>query len=188
MTGVQTCALPISKTGVGVEESGTGREVSRTQKDDFTENAVMPQVENIIDALNLDYRRSYTDEYKKTKYNIALDNPLETDRDAERADVEIRREQFALMQEALNAGYSYEVASKYARGVLNITDLGMPKEETPEEPETAEETPEETPEEPEEESEDGESEKTENKINKQEEKLDMTPEQIQDYSDRKSVV
>lgn len=126
----------LSKTGVGVEESGTGREVSRTQKDDFTENAVMPQVENIIDALNLDYRRYYADEYKKTKYNIALDNPLETDRDAERADVEIRREQFALMQEALNAGYSYEVASKYARGVLNITDLGVPEEKT--EPETPE--------------------------------------------------
>lgn len=126
----------LSKTGVGVEESGTGREVSRTQKDDFTENAVMPQVENIIDALNLDYRRYYADEYKNTKYNIALDNPLETDRDAERADVEIRREQFALMQEALNAGYSYEVASKYARGVLNITDLGMPEEKT--EPETPE--------------------------------------------------
>lgn len=145
----------LSKTGVGVEESGTGREVSRTQKDDFTENAVMPQVENIIDALNLDYRKCYTDEYKKTEYNIALDNPLETDRDAERADVEIRREQFALMQEALNAGYSYEVASKYARGVLNITDLGMPKEETPEEPETTEETPEEpeeTPDEPKEQS------------------------------------
>ena len=140
----------LSKTGVGVEESGTGREVSRTQKDDFTENAVMPQVENIIDALNLDYRKCYADEYKKTKYNIALDNPLETDRDAERADVEIRREQFALMQEALNAGYSYEVASKYARGVLNITDLGMPKEETPEEPETTEETPEEPGETPEE--------------------------------------
>ena len=140
----------LSKTGVGVEESGTGREVSRTQKDDFTENAVMPQVENIIDALNLDYRKSYVDEYKKTKYNIALDNPLETDRDAERADVEIRREQFALMQEALSAGYSYEVASKYARGVLNITDLGVPKEEAPEEPETPEETPEEPEETPEE--------------------------------------
>jgi hypothetical protein len=142
----------LSKTGVGVEESGTGREVSRTQKDDFTENAVMPQVENIIDALNLDYRRYYADEYKKTKYNIALDNPLETDRDAERADVEIRREQFALMQEALNAGYSYEVASKYARGVLNITDLGVPGEKAPEEPEDSEETPEETPDEPKEQS------------------------------------
>ena len=52
--------------------------------------------------------------------------------------------------------------------------------EAPEESEDSEETPEETPEEPEEESEDGESEKTENKINKQEEKLDMTPEQVQE--------
>ena len=47
--------------------------------------------------------------------------------------------------------------------------------ETPEEHKKEPEAPEES-----EESEDGESEKTENKINKQEEKLDMTPEQIQE--------
>ena len=124
----------LSKTGVGVEESGTGREVSRTQKDDFTENAVMPQVENIIDALNLDYRKYYESDYKRNQYVITLDNPLETDRDAERADVEIRQEQFALMQQALSAGYSYEVASKFAKGILSITDLGDIKKEAEEEP------------------------------------------------------
>lgn len=52
-------------------------------------------------------------------------------------------------------------------------------EDEPETPEEHKEEPE-APEEPEEESEDGESEKTENKINKQEEKLDMTPEQVQE--------
>lgn len=116
----------LSKTGVGVEESGTGREVSRTQKDDFTENAVMPQIENIIDALNLDYKKFYPDQYKRNQYIIALDNPLETNRDAEQADVDIRDSQFALMQSLIAKGYDSDVAAKYAKGKIDITDLGEP--------------------------------------------------------------
>lgn len=115
-----------SKSGMGVEEAGAGREVSRTQKDDFTENAVMPQVENIIDALNLDYRRFYDKDYKKNKYVITLDNPLETDRDAEQADVEIRDSQFTLMQSLVAKGYDVDIAAKYAKGMISITDLGEP--------------------------------------------------------------
>jgi hypothetical protein len=119
----------LSKTGVGVEESGTGREVSRTQKDDFTENAIMPQIENIIDQLNLDYRRYYEPQYKSNGYTITLDNPLETNRDAEQADVDIRDSQFALMQSLISKGYSIEIASKYAKGKIDITALGEPTEE-----------------------------------------------------------
>lgn len=150
----------LSKTGVGVEESGTGREVSRTQKDDFTENAVMPQIENIIDSLNLDYRRYYEVDYKKNKYVISLDNPLETDRDAEQADVEIRDSQFALVQALVAKGYTYEIASKFAKGLIDITDLGEPTEVIePEEPEVPEEKePEETEEETKEEKEEPKNE------------------------------
>ena len=119
----------LSKTGVGVEESGTGREVSRTQKDDFTENAIMPQIENIIDSLNLDYRRYYESQYKSNGYTIVLHNPLETNRDAEQADVDIRDSQFALMQSLIAKGYSIEIASKYAKGDVDITALGEPTEE-----------------------------------------------------------
>lgn len=119
----------LSKTGVGVEESGTGREVSRTQKDDFTENAIMPQIENIIDSLNLDYRKYYPTTYETNNYSISLDNPLETDRDAEQVDVEIRDSQFLLMQSLIAKGYSLEIASKFAKGLIDITDLGEPTEE-----------------------------------------------------------
>lgn len=119
----------LSKTGIGIEESGTGREVSRTQKDDFTENAVMPQIETIIDALNLDYRRHYSDQYGKNEYNIALDNPLETDREAEKADVEIRDAQFALLKALVADGYEYGIAAKYAKGLIDITDVGEPVKE-----------------------------------------------------------
>lgn len=116
----------LSKTGVGVEESGTGREVSRTQKDDFTENAIMPQIENIIDALNLDYRRFYPDLYSKNQYVICLDNPLETSHDAELVDVDIRDAQFSLYQTLVNKGYEYDLAAKYSKGLIDITDLGEP--------------------------------------------------------------
>lgn len=122
-----------SKTGMGIEESGTGREVSRTQKDDFTENAVMPQVENIIDALNLDYKKYYSTQYKRNKYIIALDNPLETNKDAEQADVDIRDSQFELYQSLRTKGYSHDVASKYAKGLIEVTDLGEPTEKEEEE-------------------------------------------------------
>lgn len=146
----------LSKTGVGVEESGTGREVSRTQKDDFTENAVMPQIENIIDALNLDYRQYYPDQYAKNKYVIALDNPLETNRDAEQADVDIRDSQFALMQSLIAKGYEVDIAAKYAKGKIDITDLGEPTVEIeppvlptdPSEPADPVEPPKKDPEEP----------------------------------------
>lgn len=153
----------LSKTGLGIEESGTGREVSRTQKDDFTENAIMPQIENIIDALNLDYRLYYPDQYKKNKYVITLDNPLETNKDAEQAAVDIRDSQFALMQSLIAKGYAADVAAKYAKGLIEITDLGEPTEKTepiidpatePANPVEPEEEPEE-PEEPEENSYEG---------------------------------
>lgn len=127
----------LSKTGVGVEESGTGREVSRTQKDDFTENAIMPQIENIIDALNLDYRKYYFNQWKSNNYSITLDNPLETNRDAEQADVNIRESQFNLAQSLVAKGYPYELAAKYAKGLISITDLG----EAPVEEEDVDDTP-----------------------------------------------
>lgn len=119
----------LSTSGMGLEQAGTGREVSRTQKDDFTENAIMPQVENIIDALNLDYRRFYADQYKLNKYVITLDNPLETNRDAEQADVDIRQSQFDLQQSLVDKGYDKEIAAKYAKGLISITDLGEPTNE-----------------------------------------------------------
>lgn len=123
-----------SKSGMGVEEAGAGREVSKTQKDDFTENAVMPQVENIIDALNLDYRRYYASQWKRNGFVITLDNPLETDRDAESKDVEIRSSEFELLKSLLSAGYEYDIASKYAKGLISVTDLGAPPEKPAPEP------------------------------------------------------
>lgn len=115
----------VSKTSMGIEESGTGREVSKTQKDDFTENAVMPQIEDIIDALNLDYRRWYP-EWDKNEYEILLDNPLESDREAELKDIEIRERELEVRENLLKLGYEYEIAAKYAHGDISLDELGEP--------------------------------------------------------------
>lgn len=114
-----------SKTTMGIEESGTGREVSKTQKDDFTENAIMPQIEDIIDALNLDYRKYYP-EWDSDKYEILLDNPLESDRDAEKKDIEIRESEFDMTQKLVSMGYEYDVAARFAKGDIGIEELGEP--------------------------------------------------------------
>lgn len=115
----------VSKTSMGIETSGTGREVSKTQKDDFTENAVMPQIEDIIDALNLDYRKFYP-EWEKEKYEILLDNPLESDRDAELKDIDIRTKEFEMADKLKSIGYEHDTAAKYAHGDIGIIELGDP--------------------------------------------------------------
>ena len=115
-----------SKTSMGIEESGTGREVSKTQKDDFTEGAIMPQIENIIDALNLDYRKWYTSEWNKNKYEIILDNPLESDHDAELKDIDVQQRRLEMSQQLVQAGYDERLAYQYSMGLIDVTGLGQP--------------------------------------------------------------
>lgn len=114
-----------SKTTLGIEESGTTRDTSQVQKDNFTEDSVMPQIEDILDALNLDYRKWYP-EWEKDEYEISLDNPLATDREAELKDIEIREAELALRESLIGMGYEYEIANKYAHGDISLEELGEP--------------------------------------------------------------
>lgn len=115
----------VNDTIMGRQKSGTGREVSKTQRDDFTENAVMPLVEDILDALNLDYRKYYK-EWATNQYEIKLDNPLESDREAELKDIEIREKELSLRDTLIEQGYEYHLASKYAHGDITLEELGEP--------------------------------------------------------------
>lgn len=115
----------VSDMLMGQQKAGTGREVSKTQKDEFTENAVMPQIEDIVDALNLDYRKWYP-EWEKNEYEICLDNPLESDREAELKDIEIREAELALRDSLVAKGYEFEIASRYAHGDIGLEELGEP--------------------------------------------------------------
>lgn len=115
----------VSDMLMGRQKAGTGREVSKTQKDEFTENAIMPQVEDILDALNLDYRKYYP-EWEQDEYEIILDNPLEADREAELKDIEIREKELNLREGLISLGYEYELANKYAHGDITLEELGEP--------------------------------------------------------------
>lgn len=114
-----------SKTALGIEESGTTRDTSQTQKDNFTEDAVMPQVEKIIDALNLDYRRYYP-EYEKNEYEIALDNPLQSDHEAELKSIDVRQKQLEIATNLVAAGYEEKLAYQFAMGEIDVFGLGQP--------------------------------------------------------------
>lgn len=118
----------MSKTAMGIEESGTTRDVSQTQNDNFVSDAIIPRTEDIIDALNLDYRKWYFDDWMKNKFEIIIDNPLESDRDAEKKDIEIRDTSYDLSEKLIAAGYDRETARKFAMGEITLEDLGEPEE------------------------------------------------------------
>lgn len=121
-----------SKTMLGIEESGTTKDTSKTQKDNFIDYRAIPTVQKIVDALNQDFKKYYKTEYLSTKYKIVIDNPLGTDRDAEQKDVQIRKEKEELFNSLIAKGYDRELAARYVEGDISIADLGEPKvEEAP---------------------------------------------------------
>lgn len=114
-----------SKTVLGIEESGTTRDTSETQDDNFTVDAIIPRVEDIADALNLDYRRAYP-EWENNEFEIVVNSPIETDRDTELKNTEIRTKQLELANALVGAGYEAELATKYATGEISLEQLGQP--------------------------------------------------------------
>jgi len=123
------------KTVLGIEESGTTRDTSQTQDENFTVDAIIPRVEDICDALNLDYRRWY-DEWEENEFEIVVDSPVESDRESEIKDIEIRDSAYELAKKLIADGYEREAAFKYANGEISWEELGEPEvaedeEETP---------------------------------------------------------
>lgn len=116
----------VGKTILNIEESGTTRETAKVQRDLFTEDHAMPQIELILDALNQDYKVYYESEYEKNKYTLEVDNPLGTDRDAELKDIKNRDEKYKIYDKLVAAGYDRELASKYANGEIELEELGEP--------------------------------------------------------------
>lgn len=119
-------ATGVSKTKFGIEESGTTRDTSQVQDDQFTVEHAMPELQLIIDALSLDYQRNYPDEYKKTGFEMEIDNPTSRDHDAEIKDIKVRKDSHALYNTLVNEGYDRELAAKYADGKVSLAELGEP--------------------------------------------------------------
>lgn len=116
-----------SKTILGIEQSGVTRDSSETQDDLFTADHGVPALQTILDALNQDFKNTYEAEYKKTGYLLYIDTPLGEDKDAEKTDVENRTSRFELFQTARDAGYDTAIAAKYAKGEVDLDELGEPE-------------------------------------------------------------
>lgn len=119
----------VGKTMMSIEESGTTRETAKVQKDLFVEAHIMPQLQFILDALNQDYKKYYEKDYETYGYNLYIDNPLGTDREAELKDIEIRTKSFEMYNSLVNKGYKPELAAKYTDGEITLEELGQPTEE-----------------------------------------------------------
>lgn len=157
-----------SKTSLGIEQSGTTRETARVQSEQFVADTAQPRLDDIIDFLNLDYKRTYKETYDKIGYTLEVKSAVASDYDTETKAVGLRKEQFALAQELIYAGYSETSAYQYAQGEIELGDLEQNTPPTPDEesgeggqgtpPQTPPETPQ-GPSEPE-----GEEQSVEGKI------------------------
>lgn len=116
----------VSKNQLGLDQGGTGRENASVQKDDFTENAVMPMVKKMIGALNLDYKRYYPEDFTKYGYEIALKNPLSKDTAKQLQEIQVHQNQLAFKNTLIAAGYEEEIANQFVLGEIDIAALGMP--------------------------------------------------------------
>lgn len=112
-----------SKTNLGIEQSGTTRETARVQDDNYIRDSVEPRVEDIIDVLNLDYRKNYPKEYERTGYTIELRSALSKDYDSEIKATELRNSQSALVQDLVDKGFTLESSISYATGKSDLEDL-----------------------------------------------------------------
>lgn len=124
----------VSKTAMGIEQSGTTRDTSQVQKDAFTEDTAIPQLQLIIDALNQDYKIYYPDEYEENEYTLFIDNPLESTVDTEIKDTDLRTKQYELFTTLVNKGYDKQVAAQYANGSKSLADIGEPTNDPIEDP------------------------------------------------------
>ena len=115
-----------SKNQLGLDQSGTGRETAGVQKDDFTENAVMPMVKKMIGALNMDYKRYYPEDFAKFGYEIALNNPLSSDFNNTLLEIQVNQNQLTFVNTLLSAGYEYEIAVQFVTGEIDLHALGLP--------------------------------------------------------------
>lgn len=128
-----------SKTNLGIEQSGTTRETARVQDDNYIRDSIEPRVEDIIDVLNLDYRKNYPNEYERTGYTIELRSALSKDYDSEMKATELRNSQSALAQDLVEKGYTRESAISYATGKSDLEDLVIDEDKLKAEEEAKEE-------------------------------------------------
>lgn len=138
-----------SKTSLGIEQSGTTRETARVQSEQFISDTAQPRLEDIVDFLNLDYKKYYTREYKTTGYYIEVESAVGRDYDTEQKATELKTSQFGLAMQLIQSGYTEQSAYQFAEGKIDFEDLelekGLDKPKNSESPEEGEASTENSP-------------------------------------------
>lgn len=81
--------MGVSKTVMGIEQSGVTRETSRVQQDLLMLNIVMPLAQAILDEFNQDFRNYYPNQWKSSKkQTLQLDSPVSKDYESEKIENE----------------------------------------------------------------------------------------------------
>ena len=119
----------MSKTTMGIEQSGVTRETSKTQSDLLIEYHILPRIQLIIDALNQDYKNKYNDEYIRNEYKIAVQDPTATDMDKSLKEVDLMDKKLSLYDKMLSKGYDEETSAQYVEDEIGVGQL--PKVERP---------------------------------------------------------
>lgn len=110
----------MSKTTMGIEQSGVTRETSKTQSDLLIEYHILPRIQLIIDALNQDYKTKYNDEYVRNEYKIVVQDPTANDMDKSIKTVELSDKKLTLYDKLLSKGYDEETSAKFTEDEIGV--------------------------------------------------------------------
>ena len=115
----------VSKSVLGIETTGLTRDVAATQKLTFTERTVVPYIRLMIETLNYDYRTMYAGDFMLNKYILHVTTPSVGDKAQEMKELEIREEEYNMVQRYVDRGYTRKSAAQYVRGEIDVEQLQL---------------------------------------------------------------
>lgn len=117
----------VSKSVLGIETTGLTRDVAATQKLTFIERTVVPYIRLLIETLNYDYRTNYAGDFIVDKYILHVTTPSLGDKAQELKELEVREEEYSMVQRYVDRGYTRKSAAQYVRGEIDVEQLQLEK-------------------------------------------------------------
>ena len=115
----------VSKSVLGIETTGLTRDVAATQKLTFIERTVVPYIRLLIETLNYDYRTNYAGDFIIDKYILRVTTPSIGDKAQELKELEVREEEYNMVQRYVDRGYTRKSAAQYVRGEIDVEQLQL---------------------------------------------------------------
>ena len=115
----------VSKSVLGIETTGLTRDVAATQKLTFIERTVVPYIRLMIETLNYDYRTNYAGDFMIDKYILRVTTPSLGDKTNELKELEVREEEYNMVQRYVDRGYTRKSAAQYVRGEIDVEQLQL---------------------------------------------------------------